>query len=212
ALTANGRTLVALSQVNKSDGTMCGLHTWDVATGKNLQSQSFQASDFLIAYSRFNSDGRLVVLEDGTVRDSRTGTALMRLSVEGGNLHSPLAISRDGALVAASVMQPVTRPGWGGQEMVAVQVWEFATLLPVQRLETGPLAHLELTPDGRHLLTAGMDGLKLWELATAKQVAYRTGPGTYRGSYGASFASSLALAPDGHTVATGQPDTTVLLW
>src|SRR5207249_5182067 len=117
-----------------------------------------------------------------------------------------------GALFAAGVWQEIKHPRLRGSEMVAVQVWELATLLPVVRLETGELADLAFTPDGHRLITAGPDALKLWNLATAKTVGRRDAPARFRGSFGASFASSLALAADGHTVATGQPDTTILLW
>jgi hypothetical protein len=82
----------------------------------------------------------------------------------------------------------------------------------VVRLETGPLARLAFTPDGRRLVAAGLESLTLWDLASGKPVAKHPAPGRFRGSFGDSFAGALALAPDGRTVATGQPDTTVLLW
>jgi hypothetical protein len=37
-------------------------------------------------------------------------------------------------------------------------------------------------------------------------------PGRFNGSYGGSFASSLAVTPDGAEVVTGQSDTTALVW
>jgi hypothetical protein len=88
----------------------------------------------------------------------------------------------------------------------------MATLLPVARLQTGLVAHLAFTPDRRHLLTAGMEALQRWDLATGKVVASRAAHGRIRGGFGPSFASSLALSANGRTVATGHPDTTVLLW
>src|SRR5947209_6393878 len=61
-------------------------------------------------------------------------------------------------------------------------------------------------------ITAGLDGLRLWDVATGREVARRPAPMRDRGSYGPSFASALAVAPDGHTVATGHLDSTILLW
>jgi hypothetical protein len=124
-----------------------------------------------------------------------------------------VAFSPDGALVAEGVWQEIKHPEIRGQEQVAVQVWEPATLLPVARLEVRDISHLAFTPDGRRLITDGPEGLRLWDLASCLQVARRPAPGRFRGSsFGSSFASALTLAADGHTVATGQPDTTVLLW
>jgi hypothetical protein len=96
--------------------------------------------------------------------------------------------------------------------MVGVQVWELATLLPAARLDTGELADVVFTPDGRRLITAGPDALGLWDLSSRRRVSTRAAPGRFRGVYGPSFASSCALVWDGRTVATGHPDTTVLLW
>jgi hypothetical protein len=96
--------------------------------------------------------------------------------------------------------------------MIALQIWELATLLPVARLETGKLAHVAFTRDGQRLITAGADALQLWDLATGKVVVRHAAPGRCWGSFGPSFVSSMALAPNGATVATGQQDSTILLW
>ena len=137
----------------------------------------------------------------------------MRLSVER-NLWvgSPVTFSPDGSLIAASLHETFKGPGWQRVEPRGVQVWELATLLPVVRLKTGEVAHLQFTPQGHRLIAAGRDALILWDLASGRAVARRPSPGRFLGSFGESFASCLTLAPDGHTTATGQPDTTVLLW
>src|SRR5262249_25623380 len=74
------------------------------------------------------------------------------------------------------------------------------------------VAHLEFTPDGRHFITAGLDDLQLWDLFSRRVVTRRPAPSRFRGSYGPSFASCLALAPDGRIAAPGHPDTAILLW
>jgi hypothetical protein len=211
-LTDDGRTLLALSQLLGRGERGCALHAWDAGTGKRLRCETLTEDDLWSAYSRFSGDGRLLVMPHGSVRDTATGRELCRLSVEGKYSGTPVAFSADAALVAAGVWQEIKRPGVHGREMVGVQVWELATLLPLARLETGELADFAFTPDGRGLVTAGPDALKLWDLASGREVARRPTPGRFRGSYGASFASVLAVAADGHTVATGQPDTAVLLW
>jgi hypothetical protein len=124
----------------------------------------------------------------------------------------PVAFSADGALLAMGIYRELTGPKTFGQEMIAVQVWECATLLPVARLETGKLAHVAFTPDGLRLITAGRDALKLWDIASGKVVTRHAALGRFWGSFGPSFASSMAVAPNGRTVATGHVDTTILVW
>jgi len=114
--------------------------------------------------------------------------------------------------VAIGVHRELKGPKLFGIEMIALQIWELTTLLPVARLETGKLAHVAFTRDGQRLITAGADALQLWDLATGNVVVRRAAPGRYWGSFGPSFASSMALAPNGRTVATGQQDSTILLW
>jgi hypothetical protein len=218
-LTADGRTLMAVSQLavytqeQMEEGKKRTLHTWDLATGKRLPARTLAASmpweDSFI--NEFSPDGRLFAFTTGSVYDLAAGKELFRLSVEGkavgGPLGGPLAFSRDGALLAMGVWESPDVPQF---KMLAVQVWELATLQPVRRIETGPVGRLAFTPDGRRLVVAGRESLRLWDLATGQVVASRPAPGHY--SYGESFASSLALAADGRTIATGHADTTVLLW
>jgi WD40 repeat protein len=213
-LSPDGRTLVAASQISKAGTSELGFLAWEVATGKRLSAASFTSDDLALGYGRFKPDGRFFVDATGVVRETKTGTEWFRLPIQGKVWLGPVAVSRDGALVAIGVHELVTWPGGQRTKNEGVQVWELATALPVRRLETGPvgLAHVAFTPAGRHVITAGMDGLKLWDVASGKEIASHPAPGRYRGSYGSSFASSFALAADGHTVVTGQPDTTALLW
>lgn len=182
-------------------------------TGKRLRLLPLNATEHLIGYGRFSPDGRWLVLPGGGIYDTTTGKQLFRLSTASKKqLDMPVAFSADGALVAAAVTDKASRAHYNGKDMVAVQVWETATLQPVARLESGEAAHLAFTPDGRRLITASLDALKLWDLASGRVVAQRPAPAPFRGSYGPSFASCFALAPDGRTLATGQHDTVILLW
>jgi RNA polymerase sigma factor (sigma-70 family) len=224
-LTADGRRLLAVSQevLTNGEAEKRMLHVWDVdreertpgRLGKRQMTRPLPGAESWVGSgaNSFSPDGRLFVLTTGSVYDVAAGKELIHLTVEGkdvgGPLGGPVAFSRDGALLAMGVWQPPDVPGW---KMLAVQVWELATVRPVRRLETGPAAHLAFTPDGRRLLVGGPEALQLWDLASGRVVASRPAPARFRGLYGESFASSLALAADGRTVATGHPDTTVLLW
>jgi WD40 repeat protein len=215
-LTGDGRTLQAIGGwvgfAWSAKQPPIELYAWDVASGKRLRTRSLPEHEFSSEFSRFSEDGRLLVVQGGTVYDGATGEEVCRLSLEDNLLNDRVAISADGALVAMNVWRRVVRPTVDRKETLGVQVWEVATRLPVVRLKTGDLAHMAFTPDGRRLIIAGPEALKLWDLASGREVARRPAPGGYRGSFGPSFASSLALAPDGRTVATGQPDTTALVW
>jgi hypothetical protein len=154
----------------------------------------------------------LLVVPDGHIHDTVTGKSVARLSVEGKSLGTPVAFSPDGALIAVGVKGEIK---WGKatiHETVAIQVWETATLAPVARLATGQVAHIAFTPDGCRLVSAGLDALTLWDIASGRVLVRRPAPGRFRGIYGPSFANSLTLAADGRTVATGNADTTILLW
>ncbi len=68
-------------------------------------------------------------------------------------------------------------------------------------------------PGNRLLATSDWQGVRLWDLATGKVVATHQLPEQIRSSTAqASYASCLAFSPDGRRLATGQPDSTILLW
>jgi RNA polymerase sigma factor (sigma-70 family) len=222
--TEDGLTLLAVSQNSarsrrpaRGPGSGSGafdLLAWDMKTGKRIRFLPLAAEDDWIGYGRFSPDGRWLALPGGGIHDAVTGKLRFRLSGENKlKLHMPVALSPDGALIAMGIVDVVKRGDSAAKEVVAVQVWEMATLLPVSRLETGgDVAHLEFTPDGRHFITAGLDDLQLWDLFSRRVVTRRPAPSRFRGSYGPSFASCLALAPNGRIAATGQHDTAILLW
>lgn len=67
-------------------------------------------------------------------------------------------------------------------------------------------------PGNREVVTAGLDSIQRWDLASGNLIASLGAPRRPRGVFGPSFASSMAVAADGQTIATGLPDKSVLLW
>jgi len=78
--------------------------------------------------------------------------------------------------------------------------------LPAER--RGPIA---FTPDSRGLVVTEPDAIARWDLTTQKPVVRHKAPGRFFG-FSNSFASSLALTPDGSRAITGHIDSTALFW
>ncbi|KAA9376471.1 helix-turn-helix domain-containing protein [Microbispora cellulosiformans] len=79
----------------------------------------------------------------------------------------------------------------------------------VLRGQTGAVTRLAVSPDGRTLAGAGLDGsVRLWDLTNgprdARVVATLTGH--------ADAVTGAAFSPDGHTLATGSLDGSIRLW
>lgn len=72
------------------------------------------------------------------------------------------------------------------------------------RLGKGTIHEIQYSPDGTRLAVASGIGIWLYNTATHQEVVLLTG------HTGDVF--SVAFSPDGHTLATGSDDGTVLLW
>lgn len=218
-LAEDGCTLLGISENLGQKGAKWGLHAWDMNSGKRVRFTPINRHDFwFFGNNCFSPDGRWVALTSGSFCDSATGKERLHLPDELSKsllgMNSGIAFSRDGSLLAVSLWRVIKLPNGQRAEMVGIEVWELATLSRVARLETEgrETAHLAFTPDGRYLITADGDALRLWDLVSGRLAVRRPAPGSFRGSFGPSFASCLAVAPNGCTVATGQIDTAILLW
>jgi WD40 repeat protein len=108
-----------------------------------------------------------------------------------------LAFSPDGKTLAA------------GYRDARVRLWDAATghLQAISKADAGEVASLAFAPDSRTLLIVILHGsvnLKRWDLVTDREIPLLVGR---RGTVW-----SMALSPDGTTLATGMDDGTVTLW
>jgi hypothetical protein len=145
----------------------------------------------------FRPDGKVAAVAARSsvfLVDTATGYELMRLPGQEGPCS--LAFSPDGKALVSG--------GWDK----AVRLWETATGKEVFRVEgLGFVNAVAFAPDGRRVAaaTGWADGvIHVFEVPTGKELLRLRGHGSYVGA--------LAFAPDGKTLASGQRDTTVLVW
>jgi RNA polymerase sigma factor (sigma-70 family) len=205
AFTPDGKALVSWGDDRR-------LRLWDVTTGKERANRPAFLSELAGlpherlkevpgSAQRFNAvelspDGRTAAVAFPraiAVVDVATGQEVARLPEQ----PSPtrLAFSADGLTLVS-----------GGRDKMAL--WELATGKEVLRIPVpNHVSAVALAPDGRSMAVAtgwteGM--LHLFDVADGKEFLRLQGHG--------AAVSSVAFSPDGKTLASGQRDTTVLVW
>jgi WD40 repeat protein len=210
-VTPDGQTIIVLGYDSMESGAGAPeeiITSWDLASGRRKASAPSQRNDGF--YTAFSPDGRLLA-SHGLLLDTATGTERTRL--EDASKHSgAYAFSPDGRLLAGLITRPETDGVRFTTKMVGIQLWDSSSGRAVRRIPTDWVGQPTFSPDGRYLAAAGQDGIRLWELATGEVVVRHIAHERMQGSFGLSFASCLAFAPDGRTLATGHRDSTVLIW
>jgi WD40 repeat protein len=183
----DGRTLYSTSQ----DGTV---QAWDAATGARRYQQTVPAGEALA----ISPNGELLALAstaDATIRvlDAATGLERMALAGHTGGNYA-IAFSPDGKQLAS-----------GGHDQV-IRIWDLGKRGEAGQLlgPASPVMALAYGLDGV-LYSGYQDGqIYLWIVAKLQPAITLSG-------HSASI-TSLALHPNGQSLASGSSDQTVVLW
>jgi WD40 repeat protein len=194
-LSTDGRRVYTLEHV----GTVNQFGLWEADTGNLVKQFAFSPGQQPV----WRPDGKTAALlaPDGlSLVDLGTGRTLLHQS---GKWQGPLAISPDGRLLAARLVQP------SGTYVV----WETATLKQVATFSGGSLNGLALAPDNRTLVIADSASLRVWDLATGKELYRATVGDNVDVSFGVpTNETALTLSPDGRRALTSLSDGTLLIW
>ncbi len=184
------------------------IHLWDVATGKEVRRIAMGNTRVNRAVLAPDGNTLATSATDKTVRlwDVATGQEIRRFGT-GDAEPQGLAFSRDGRKLAATeaVGPDFPTPGESLPLIGPIQVWETATGRELGRWETdyGSLA-CTFSPDGGTLATAGGHVLRLWDVASHRELEPQSG---HRSSI-----RDAAFAPDGRSIVTVGQDRTIRFW
>jgi tetratricopeptide (TPR) repeat protein len=142
-----------------------GADIWDASTGRRGATV---APEKQIKRASFSADSRrvLTVIEERTARvwDAATGDPLT-LDMRFDTSSLDASFSRDGRYIVTSGLQDMDANG--------VRIWDASTGHPLTPLFILPDGHeVQMSPDGRRLLTTGWGAAQLWDLVPeARDVA-----------------------------------------
>jgi WD40 repeat protein len=183
------------------------LATWDAGTGELLEIHPVEMGGSGI----LSRDGG-TLLTQGILRDVRSSREIARLPDAGRG--ESVAFSRDGALVIGGSVKETQKNGMTYVSSDGLRVWEVATGKVVARLKTKSwVAQTAFHPDNRIIVTNDLDGIHLRDVRNGEVVGRFKMPEAIRaGTTPGSYAGCLTFTPDGRRMATGHPDSTILLW
>ncbi len=206
AFTASGKQLAAA-------GTDRKLRLWDTATGKELRNQTvrglqrpanvkpeefFMKPSYRVEKVVFSADGRMMALLAGKairVVDVTAGQLLFQHEKKQPGFSSLLALSPDGKTLLCGV----------GKSLRLVESASGVDLL--QLALPADVCAAAFSADGRRFAVSTREAeatIHIFDVPSGQQAARLHGH--------ESLARSLAFSPDGSRLASGQEDSTALVW
>jgi serine/threonine protein kinase/WD40 repeat protein len=186
------------SAPNEGGWSLSTLNVWETATGREVLARDGIRSEDVF-HAAYSTDGRWLMINPGLAADgderlvwldARTGAEAATLRL-GSRVLTGGALSRDGRRLALA-----HRAG----ETTTVEAWDVEAVLRGEAPE--PIALLtaagsnflgiDFNPDGRRVLTWGDGGVKLWDVASGREVLALRADGAALGA--------ARFSPDGHTI------------
>jgi RNA polymerase sigma factor (sigma-70 family) len=223
-LSADGKRLAAITQtMNRRSapgipggaggapgggGEVSAFTVWDVASGRRLQTREFGYPAFnFVGYGAFSPGLRHYFIGKNVMT---LDDAAPEFDMPDGWMAKQASVSADGRLVAQAWETQLD--DGRGTVICRLTVHEVTTGKAVFNIDHGFCGPIAFMPDGRGLVITDPNAITLWDLTTQKSVRQYKSPISSTGYHGPSFASSVAVTPDGTRVITGHIDTTGLVW
>lgn len=208
--------LFALIEASDSSGLkhFAIVTAWEIATGKRLFRREEQ---FYAQGAALSSCAEIYAHNRGKILDAMSGRerAALQLS-EGSNIDQfvwpKFAFSASQQLIAGQLRQTDRNQLRGRSDFSGLQIWDSTTGKPLRSFGRGLLGTMAMSQNGRLFAAADLDFLYIWDTLTGEELLKRPAPRHIRGHYAISFVSAMAFSPDGRRLATGFPDSTILLW
>lgn len=191
AFSADGKTFLSGS----GDSTV---RWWDVATGEELRR--FQGHSKWVVGVGFLAGGEYIVSganDNSVALWDKSGTLLHQFFGHS-DFVTGLAVSPQGWSALSSS---------GDQTL---RLWQLANGAQLGAFlgHTQPVRRVALNPDAARLLSAGLDGIILWDVRTGEEIRRFDGNGE---GY-TDIVTSAAISADGSKLVSGSADRSVIIW